>query len=139
MAFETFSLVDGITSILRQYPFGVGLFREILQNSDDAKAEKQIFILDHRTHSTDHLCHPDLADTQGPALLAYNDAVFEKADWEHIRSIQNSSKKTDTSKIGKYGIGFRSCYHVCFFFRPHPHPFKLIFLADSPHSSLYGT
>lgn len=60
-------------------------------------ASKQTFVLDHRSHPTKSLYHPDLADTQGPALLAFNDAEFTETDWKHIRSIQNSSKKTDTS------------------------------------------
>lgn len=75
----------------------------------------QIFVLDSRNHATTSLFHPNLADTQGPALLAYNDALFSQDDWDALQSIHRSSKKTDTSKIGKYGIGFRSCYHVRFF------------------------
>jgi hypothetical protein len=35
-----------IASILDSYPFSVGLFRELLQNSDDAKATKQVCIMD---------------------------------------------------------------------------------------------
>lgn len=31
-----------IKHILDGYPFGVGIFRELLQNSDDAKASKQV-------------------------------------------------------------------------------------------------
>lgn len=39
---ERVDLTTSLSSILRRYPFGVGLFREILQNSDDAKATKQV-------------------------------------------------------------------------------------------------
>jgi hypothetical protein len=101
-----------IQDILDGYPLGVGIFREILQNSEDAKASKQIFLLDARQHAVDSLYHPQLKNTQGPALIAYNDAAFEEADWEALQTVHQSSKKTDTSKIGKYGIGSRSCYHV---------------------------
>jgi hypothetical protein len=31
-----------IRGILDQYPFSVGIFRELLQNSDDARASKQV-------------------------------------------------------------------------------------------------
>lgn len=34
-----------IRGILGGYPFSVGFFREILQNSDDAKATKQVYIV----------------------------------------------------------------------------------------------
>lgn len=33
---------DAIRDILRGYPFSIGLLREILQNSDDAKATEQV-------------------------------------------------------------------------------------------------
>jgi hypothetical protein len=57
----------------------------------------QIFVLDSRTHRTDSLYHHDLADAQGPALLACNDALFSKTDWEAVQTIYESSKVTDTS------------------------------------------
>lgn len=92
-------------------------------------ASNQIFIVDYRNHSTENITQPDLVDTKGPALLAINNKTFSSADWHHIILIQDSSKRLDTSwvllvyshshstegfhsKIGKYGLGFRSCYHV---------------------------
>ncbi|KAJ7280333.1 hypothetical protein C8J57DRAFT_1175059 [Mycena rebaudengoi] len=118
MSFGEYSLpTDTLAAILGAYPFSVGLFRELLQNSDDARATKQVFLLDSRTHGTSFLVDPKLSATQGPSLLAYNDALFSDDDWDALQSIHRSSKKTDISKIGKYGIGFRSCYHVT----DHPH------------------
>ncbi|KAH8096582.1 hypothetical protein BXZ70DRAFT_323958 [Cristinia sonorae] len=101
-----------IRNILDTYPFSIGIFRELLQNSDDAGASEQVFLLDHRTHAADNILSPKLAEAQGPALLAYNNAIFRSDDWEALQNINESSKRTDTSKIGKYGIGFRSCYHI---------------------------
>ncbi|KAJ7629420.1 hypothetical protein DFH06DRAFT_1338309 [Mycena polygramma] len=128
MSFGEYSLpTDTLAAILGAYPFSVGLFRELLQNSDDARASKQVFVLDARSHGTQTLVDAKLASTQGPSLLAYNDAQFSDDDWEALQSIHRSSKKTDTSQVfylvtapqltgsipaGKYGIGFRSCYHV---------------------------
>ncbi|KAJ7262754.1 hypothetical protein B0H12DRAFT_1104316 [Mycena haematopus] len=113
MSFGEYSLpTDTLAAILGAYPFSVGLFRELLQNSDDARATKQVFVLDARSHGTGTLIDPKLATTQGPSLLAYNDSLFLDTDWDALQSIHRSSKKEDTSKIGKYGIGFRSCYHV---------------------------
>jgi len=95
--YETVGPVPAIRAILHDYPFSASIFRELLQNSDDARATKQIFVL-------------DMGDD--PALMAYNDSQFLEEDWTAIRTIHDSSKRADTSKIGKYGLGFRACYHV---------------------------
>ncbi|KAJ7641407.1 hypothetical protein FB45DRAFT_900138 [Roridomyces roridus] len=113
MSFGEYSLpTDTLAAILGAYPFSVGLLRELLQNTDDSGASKQIFVLDAQSHGTSSLVDAKLGTTQGPSLLAYNNALFSDEDWDALQSIHRSSKKTDTSKIGKYGIGFRSCYHV---------------------------
>ncbi|KAJ7058193.1 hypothetical protein C8F01DRAFT_1149905 [Mycena amicta] len=112
-SFGEYSLpTDTLAAILGQYPFSISILREFLQNADDAGARKLVFVLDNRTHGTDSLLHAKLAEAQGPALLAYNDALFSEHDWDALQSIHRSSKTQATSKIGKYGIGFRSCYHL---------------------------
>jgi sacsin len=57
----------------------------------------QIFILDRRFHDTGFIYHPHLAGTQGPALLAYNDAIVLEEDWKALQNIHRSSKTADTS------------------------------------------
>ncbi|KAF9446296.1 hypothetical protein P691DRAFT_673937 [Macrolepiota fuliginosa MF-IS2] len=109
---ENVAPTAAIRAILGSYPFSIGLLREILQNTDDARARKQVFVLDRRSHDAKAIYHPYLAATQGPALLAFNDELIRDHDWEALRNIHRSSKTTDTSKIGKYGVGFRSSYHV---------------------------
>ncbi|KAM6499265.1 hypothetical protein JOM56_004773 [Amanita muscaria] len=94
---ERVSPVAAIQAILHDYPYSASILRELLQNSDDAGATTQIFVLDKGVQ---------------PALMAYNDSEFQEADWEAIQSIHESSKRADTSKIGKYGVGFRACYHI---------------------------
>jgi hypothetical protein len=39
---QSTSAIGSLRSILQSYPFSVGIFREILQNSDDAGASKQV-------------------------------------------------------------------------------------------------
>ena len=34
--------IETIRTVLNLYPFSIGIFREILQNSEDAKASKQV-------------------------------------------------------------------------------------------------
>ncbi len=110
---ENVAPTAAIRAILNSYPFSIGLLREILQNSDDAKATKQvrcspphlfsshllvqIFVLDRRSHSTNFVYHPYLAATQGPALLAYNNELIQDDDWKALQNIHRSSKIADTS------------------------------------------
>ena len=58
------------------------------------------------------MLHPSLAKFQGPSLLAYNDAVFTDEDWTNIQKLKRSDKRSDPFKIGKFGVGFNSVFHV---------------------------
>ncbi|KAJ6502042.1 hypothetical protein C8R45DRAFT_1070605 [Mycena sanguinolenta] len=109
---ERADLTKIIKSILDSYPLGNGILRELLQNSDDASATTQTFILDLRTHPSSTLVDKDLVECQGPALLAINDTLFSDSDWKAISTLHGSSKTADENKIGKFGIGVRSCYHL---------------------------
>ncbi|KAJ7578057.1 hypothetical protein C8J56DRAFT_869498 [Mycena floridula] len=108
---ETVDVASAIKNILDSYPEN-GILRELLQNSDDAQAKSQIFILDRRTHPNSSLVDPSLCYSQGPALLAFNDTLFSDSDWDALRKINNSNKTQDETKTGKYGLGIRACYHV---------------------------
>jgi len=106
-------LTANIRGILRNYPEGTAILKELVQNADDAGARKVSVCLDGRTHSTTGLASPDLAQFQGPALLAYNDSVFTEDDFRSIQRIGDSLKKLeeDQTKIGRFGIGFNAVYH----------------------------
>ncbi|KAG6839871.1 hypothetical protein C0991_010939 [Blastosporella zonata] len=106
------SEVGAIQSVLKTYPPSKGLFREILQNSEDAKATKQIFVLDNRTSSKSLVEHEHQRVVQSDALLAYNNSSFNEGDFKSLLNLWDSSKKADTSKIGKFGMGFRSTFHL---------------------------
>ena len=86
--------------------------QEVIQNADDAKASTVKFFLDYRQHGTASVIDPALARFQGPALLVYNDATFSDDDWEGIQNLQRSIKADDPFKVGKFGIGFNSVYHI---------------------------
>ena len=49
---------------------------------------------------------------QGPALYAYNNAEFTPDDWEGIRMLCASKKDKDPMKVGRFGLGFKSVFHV---------------------------
>ena len=54
------------------------------------------------------LAFAKLAELQGPALYAYNDATFSEADYVSISSLGDSVKRAEASKTGRFGIGFNS-------------------------------
>ena len=87
-------------------------FQEILQNADDARATEVKFFIDERSHDQQNLLRPSLAKFQGPSLLAYNNAVFTDEDWTNIQKLKRSNKRSDPFKVGKFGIGFNSVFHV---------------------------
>ncbi|KAF5897549.1 sacsin-like, partial [Clarias magur] len=85
---------------------------ELIQNADDARASKTVFIHDERRYGTDSVWSPALGKYQGPALYAFNDAEFTEEDWEGIQRAGRSIKHDDPTKVGRFGIGFNSVYHV---------------------------
>ena len=42
----------------------------------------------------------------------FNDGEFTKEDWSGIRSAGFSQKKEKVDKVGRFGIGFSSVYHL---------------------------
>ncbi len=49
-----------------------------------------------------------LSEDQGPALLAYNDALFTDKDFRSLTSLGDSKKIQDKAATGKFGLGFSS-------------------------------
>ena len=86
--------------------------QELIQNADDAGASEVRFLLDPRQHSTDDLLEDGLSQYQGPALYAWNDAVFKKEDWKCLAKIEQSGKEEEVLKVGRFGLGFLSVFHI---------------------------
>ncbi|XP_028291058.1 sacsin isoform X2 [Gouania willdenowi] len=104
--------IDYLKDILRRYPDGGQILKELIQNADDAQATKVVFIHDERSYGTESLWNDELQKFQGPALYAYNDAAFTDEDWEGIQNVGRSVKRNDPTKVGRFGIGFNSVYHT---------------------------
>ncbi|GLT87071.1 hypothetical protein SLE2022_051720 [Rubroshorea leprosula] len=105
-------LTRRIREVLLNYPEGTTVLKELIQNADDAGATRVRFCLDRRVHGTGSLLSESLAQWQGPALLAFNDAVFTEEDFVSISRIGGSGKHGQTWKTGRFGVGFNSVYHL---------------------------
>ncbi|KAM9850768.1 sacsin [Aulostomus maculatus] len=104
--------IDYLKDILRRYPDGGQILKELIQNADDAQATKVMFIHDERGYRTESLWTEELRKYQGPALYAYNNAEFTDDDWGGIQAAGRSVKRNDPNKVGRFGIGFNSIYHI---------------------------
>ena len=68
----------------------------------------QKFVLDTSSHPNSPVLVDGLSDYQGPALLAYNDALFSERDFQSLTSLGDSQKIQDKAATGKFGLGFNS-------------------------------
>ncbi|CAI5714235.1 unnamed protein product [Hyaloperonospora brassicae] len=111
---QKIDLTVRIREILRNYPEGTSMFKEMVQNADDAGATEVNFCLDYRQHASTGLAYEKLGPFQGPALLVHNNATFTDADLQSIQRIGNSLKKDESMgwKTGRFGVGFNSVYHL---------------------------
>ncbi|PAA66376.1 hypothetical protein BOX15_Mlig002925g1 [Macrostomum lignano] len=105
-------LTTRLQNIISGYPLGIELFKELIQNADDAGASKISFIIDRRHHGTERVLSDSWKELQGPALLVYNDSTFSDADIEGIQNLGLGSKRDDAWKAGQYGIGFNCVYNI---------------------------
>jgi sacsin len=104
-------ITDRLRDLVRNYPKGLGLFKEFLQNADDAGASKLQIIYDHR-HHTGALENSEMATALSPSLLFVNDQTFTDEDFERIQNIGNGGKVRDSNRTGRFGLGFNTCYSV---------------------------
>ena len=121
---EDFDIVEPLTTrlrgLLKEYPPGLNILKELLQNADDAEAttivwpllllakSEQIYTIDTNTYPTEHLVDPALAEYQGPALLVYNNSIFSDQDFASLKRLGDSRKVKDKIATGKFGLGFSS-------------------------------
>ena len=103
-------LTTRLNRILREYK-DTSVIQELLQNADDAGAT-EVAVYDTREHDSSSLFFPGMANTYGPALLFYNNAEFTEEDFENITKIAGETKMNKPLKIGKFGVGFCSVYHI---------------------------
>ena len=112
---QTEPLTTRLHNIVKEgYQDGLAVPKEIIQNADDARATTVKFIFDERENedARTKLLDEGMASCQGPALWAYNDGLFSESDLKNITKLSGATKESDTSKIGKFGLGFCAVYNL---------------------------
>ena len=105
-------LTTRLSNILREYKDGLTIIKEMIQNADDAGASEVNILYDTRTHSSQNLLFKGMAESHGPALVVHNNSTFTKEDFENITKLAGATKANQPLKIGKFGVGFCSVYHI---------------------------
>ncbi|KAJ1131169.1 hypothetical protein NDU88_009509 [Pleurodeles waltl] len=103
-----------IKNILKEYSEEVELFKEMIQNADDAGATICNFLVDMRQNLDyrNSLIDPAMTSCHGPALWSYNNSNFSEEDFRNITRVGAATKELQLEKIGKFGLGFNTVYHV---------------------------
>jgi sacsin len=109
-------LVDRLSKLLDGYKDGLAVFKEPIQNADDANATVVKICYDKRNNfayrNVFKLLDSGMAQAQGPALLFYNDATFAESDFINLTRLGAGTKRDAPEKIGKFGLGFNVVYNL---------------------------
>ncbi|KAK6180312.1 hypothetical protein SNE40_012494 [Patella caerulea] len=111
---QTEPLTTRLHNLLKDYTDGFTIPKEIIQNADDAKAKTVKMLYDERIVKEAQTClfNEGMIPCQGPAFWAYNDAMFTEDDFINITRLAGATKKDDSMKIGRFGLGFNSVYNL---------------------------
>ena len=110
-------ITNRIENLLREFPCDVTIFKELLQNADDAGASEIAFVLDCQEYGDESLClsakyHKNWKQLQKiPSLLVYNNRPFTENDLKGIQEVGIGGKQ-EKNTIGRFGLGFNSVYHL---------------------------
>ncbi|CAG8609038.1 5403_t:CDS:10, partial [Paraglomus occultum] len=96
-----------IDKVLARYSTKFVVFRELMQNADDAKSSKiEIFFETDGSTEAD----PNIKICTR-ILFKNNGFIFRPEDWDRLKKIAEGNP--DQQKIGAFGVGFYSLFSVC--------------------------
>ena len=99
--------INAIREMLAEkYHLGLPVIKELIQNADDAKAQKMVIGWAMAVPNTSNpLLH-------GPGVFVINDGSFFDEDARAIK-FMGQSAKIEGATIGKFGLGLKSVFHHC--------------------------
>ena len=110
-------LCDRINSLLDKYPNDATMFKEFIQNAEDAGASEIAFIIDQREFPaavgelfSDNENWSNLQKL--PSLLIYNNKTMTEDDLIGFSKLGRVSKHDLLESIGQFGVGFNVAYHI---------------------------
>ena len=99
--------INAIREMLAErYHLGFPVIKELIQNSDDAKAQQMVI---GWTMGVPQVSNPLL---RGPGVFIVNDGPFSDEDARAIK-FMGQSAKVEGASIGKFGLGLKSVFHHC--------------------------
>ncbi|RXW23364.1 hypothetical protein EST38_g2483 [Candolleomyces aberdarensis] len=108
-----------IDKVLARYSGEFTVFRELLQNSDDARSEEVEIIFETQpegkeTEGNQHDASKPLPDLKTVLVHKWkfrnNGILFRDEDWSRLKKIAEGNP--DEEKIGAFGVGFYSLFSV---------------------------
>lgn len=105
---QTVDTLGFIQNALNDYPIS-DIFREFMQNSDDAKASQFHIFVDTRPVEKTERRGTDVLNQHCPSIYIFNDALFSADDFTRILSPLTTNRKSHDC-IGYHVKGFNSCY-----------------------------
>jgi hypothetical protein len=100
-----------IDKMLARYSSDFVVFRELIQNADDAKATaiqlKISCITENRNSSSENDFHHSTIEE---ICVINNGSLFTNVDWERVASIAEGN--TNVESIGQFGVGFFSVFSL---------------------------
>jgi len=102
------------TLLEREYPDGLAVIKQLIENADDAVATEVKLLYDERENSDAHvkLLDPGMKSLQGPALWVYNNSTFRDQDFDNLVKLNAATKQRCTDKVEQFGLGFNTIYNV---------------------------
>ena len=101
---EAYRLKDLIEE---RYKDGSAVLKEIFQNANDAQASKVSFGFLNKMLNAPH----PLLDSN--FIFFLNNGAFSEDDDDAISRLGMDEKQHDLGKLGKFGLGQKSVFHVC--------------------------
>jgi len=99
--------INAIKQLLHGYGSTFAVFKEFIQNAEDAGSTHLHFLYIDGVETASHpLLH-------GPSLLIADNGHFTQKDSHAIPSLHLGTKPTDERAIGKFGIGLKSVFLWC--------------------------